>query len=314
MGDAGMLALPAAAAIAMYGLSRRSLDLSGAVAAFAVGWCTFAAGPIQTAVLLVAFLSSSRLSAMSLRAQHIKPRPSSPLVALFKSCSNPGTKRIGARRNWVQVLANGGLPAAVCLVQVLTSCHTPWRGATESRDAVVGGGLSFAHNAVRTAATLFNTCCYACLCGDTWASEVGILDPQDPVLITSGDSVPAGTNGGISLTGTMAALAGGLTMGLTHFLASWWLEPDLHPSIEHPQWPIIVVAGFAGLFGCLLDSLLGATLQYSGWSMRSDKVVDEPAPGVRRISGRPWLDNCQVNFLSVVATGVTVTALAQFLF
>lgn len=30
------------------------------------------------------------------------------------------------------------------------------------------------------------------------------------------------------------------------------------------QWPIIVAGGFAGLVGSVVDSLLGATLQYSG--------------------------------------------------
>lgn len=31
-----------------------------------------------------------------------------------------------------------------------------------------------------------------------------------------------------------------------------------------PQWPIIVTGAFAGLIGSVVDSVLGATMQYSG--------------------------------------------------
>lgn len=31
-----------------------------------------------------------------------------------------------------------------------------------------------------------------------------------------------------------------------------------------PQWPVIIVGGIGGFFGSVLDSILGATLQYSG--------------------------------------------------
>lgn len=34
--------------------------------------------------------------------------------------------------------------------------------------------------------------------------------------------------------------------------------------LSAPQWPIIVLGGIGGLLGSIVDSILGATLQYSG--------------------------------------------------
>lgn len=47
------------------------------------------------------------------------------------------------------------------------------------------------------------------------ASEIGILSPSAPRLITSflRRSVPRGTNGGVSWTGTLASVAGGAFVG-----------------------------------------------------------------------------------------------------
>lgn len=47
------------------------------------------------------------------------------------------------------------------------------------------------------------------------ASEIGILSPSSPRLITSflRRSVPRGTNGGVSWTGTLASVAGGAFIG-----------------------------------------------------------------------------------------------------
>ena len=56
---------------------------------------------------------------------------------------------------------------------------------------------------------------FACCLGDTLASELGILSPTPPILITTLKSVPPGTNGAISLGGTLASIAGGLIMGIT---------------------------------------------------------------------------------------------------
>ena len=58
---------------------------------------------------------------------------------------------------------------------------------------------------------------FACCLGDTLASELGILSPTPPILITTLKPVPPGTNGAMSVGGTLASILGGLIMGATLF-------------------------------------------------------------------------------------------------
>ena len=75
------------------------------------------------------------------------------------------------------------------------------------------------------------------------------------------------------------------------------------------QWKLIPLGLIAGLFGSVLDSVLGATLQYSGYDEATGRVTSKPGPGVQHISGLPCLTNNAVNAVSATLTAM-VTALA----
>ena len=51
--------------------------------------------------------------------------------------------------------------------------------------------------------------------GDTLASELGILSKSPPLLITTFKRVPPGTNGAMSVLGTVVSILGGGLIGLT---------------------------------------------------------------------------------------------------
>jgi uncharacterized protein (TIGR00297 family) len=88
---------------------------------------------------------------------------------------------------------------------------------------------------------------------DTVASELGQARGPYARLITTWERVPAGTDGGITIAGSIAGMAAGV---ITVAVAA------VGGLISTSQLWIPVAAGFAGM---LFDSLLGATLQRRGW-------------------------------------------------
>uniref|UniRef100_A0A3B5M5Q7 Transmembrane protein 19 n=1 Tax=Xiphophorus couchianus TaxID=32473 RepID=A0A3B5M5Q7_9TELE len=141
----------------------------------------------------------------------------------------------------------------------------------------------------------------ACSAGDTWASEVGpVLSQSQPRLITTWKEVPA-TNGGVTPVGLAASFLGGATVGVAYFATQLLAVGDL--PLADPQWPVVLYGGVAGLLGSMLDSLLGAHMQYS-------KVVSYESATTRRICGKPVMDNNAVNLFSSVLVALFLPGLA----
>ncbi|KAF8582403.1 hypothetical protein K439DRAFT_1391736 [Ramaria rubella] len=156
---------------------------------------------------------------------------------------------------------------------------------------------------------------FACCLGDTLASELGILSPTRPILITTLRSVPPGTNGGMSLVGTTVSFLGGgiigLSVAVTMLVQSQACrEQSLNLLMTLSGWGL---AG--GGIGSLLDSLMGATIQRTRYSKSSKKILQDdtvagPGDEVIVVSGLNLLTNGQINLVSSALTAVLVATLA----
>ncbi|MBN1303293.1 MAG: DUF92 domain-containing protein [Anaerolineales bacterium] len=128
---------------------------------------------------------------------------------------------------------------------------------------------------------------------DTWATELGVLNPSEPRLITQPRKiVEKGTSGGVSLVGTLATLAGA---GLIGLLAGWFSPHD------GCFWITLFTVTSGGFAGSLFDSYLGATVQaiyHCPFCEKETERYPKHTCGTEtiQIRGWIWLDNDWVNF------------------
>ncbi|MBT3337163.1 MAG: DUF92 domain-containing protein [Anaerolineae bacterium] len=202
---------------------------------------------------------------------------SSALSKMFKARKKGLKEKFdkGSRRDAMQVLGNGGLAAIFATLNYFfPDTHWTWLGFAAALAAV---------NA------------------DTWATELGVLNPTRPRMITNlKQKVEKGTSGGVSVMGTFASLAGSVLIGI--------LAGIFSPNGN--ILPIFTLITLAGLLGALFDSYLGATVQAIYHCPSCEKETERHpihlcGTETRFKRGFKWLTNDWVNF-ACATTGVLI--------
>ena len=257
------------ATLALGAWKGRILDSGGAITAFLIGFATFvfpADGWKWFLVLLVFLMVSSYMTHYKYQIKRKKGF----------------AQEKGGARGWPNVAANG-------VVAGLLVLFTPFL-PQEQIQLVLAAFLG----AVATANA------------DTLATEIGLLNPTDPRLITDLKKVvPAGTSGGISIFGELATLFGALLIGIAAGLLGM---------TGNPGWSLSVLIGstmIAGLAGCSIDSVIGATVQGIYKCRVCNKITEN-----RRHCGNPSIplrghkviDNNVVNLIATIC-GAAVAVL-----
>jgi uncharacterized protein (TIGR00297 family) len=168
----------------------------------------------------------------------------------------------GGERDAMQVLANGGAFTLFAAASLIVPSPA-W--------------MAFGAGALATSTA------------DTWATEIGTLFGGSPRSILAWNPVPTGTSGGVSLAGSAAASGGAGFMAAVAMLVEWPPEAAC----------AALVGGFAG---CLVDSLLGASVQSKRWcdecGRGTERVVHDCGAPTRHAGGIRWMDNDIVNGIS----------------
>ena len=217
-----------AGVISLLAYKKKSLSLSGALAALFMGsFMYFFGGLVASAAMVAFFLSSSILS------------------HLFKGRKKEAGKlqEKGSRRDCFQVFANGGIGLIFAALFYFT----------KNPLFLIGCGVAFGESNA-----------------DTWASEVGVLSKRKPVSIINGKPLERGVSGGVSPLGTLAAFLGSSFIGLV-FAVMFYMVYGHNKAIIQGFWLITLL----GFLGCLIDSLLGATVQAQYYCEAEDAITEK---------------------------------------
>lgn len=281
--DESRWAIPVIAA--MVALRLRLLQPAASIGGLLVGLAVIYSPhqPEHAAMLLVFFVAGSGSTKLTARLRKQQaPQAAAPLPhgTSRAAGASPGTQARRRRRGPTRSPSASPAVATVGIIKVASDESDARRGRTLQQVMAVGlvpALLCIFRERVHASWQLCYLCYLAACAGDTLASEFGSLTARPPLLVTTLRPVPAGTDGGISLVGTLASLCGGAMVGAC--------AGDI----------VGLMQGLvAGGTGSLLDSLLGAALQHP-----------------QRMAGQPgmWKTlNCLVNLLSATA----VAAAAPF--
>jgi uncharacterized protein (TIGR00297 family) len=225
----------------------KSLSKSGAIAAILVGSLIYQGFYLQGLLILGTFFCTSSFW-------------SSYKSMLKKELEEKHEK--GSKRDWIQVLANGGVAALSSFLYYFT------------KDSI--WVISFLTS-------------LASATGDTWSSEIGPLSKRPPLSVKSFRVVQAGTSGAISILGTISAIAG---IGVITIIGIFLLQIPTKMA-----WIIFIF----GILGNGMDTFLGAFFQRNYQCVECSLKTEKPFhcnQKARKIGGFSLINNDGVNFLA----------------
>lgn len=182
----------------------------------------------------------------------------------------------GGPRDAVQVIANGGMFGAMALGYAVDPSPM-WQ-------ALAAGALSAS-------------------AADTWATEIGALSRASPWSVLSWSPVTTGTSGGVTLRGFLAGAAGAAFIAAIVWAVRW-------PAVA------VVAALIGGVFGCLLDSVVGAALQARRWcatcATSTEQRIHRCGATTSVTGGLSWLDNDGVNAVATLGGAIFGGVVARY--
>ncbi len=189
----------------------------------------------------------------------------------------------GSRRDAGQVYANGGVAWMLLVAYVFVPADALYWGYAGA---------------------------FAAAAADTWGTEIGTLVKGPTRLIWSGRRVPPGTSGGVSVAGTLGALAGATAVFLS-------LLPFVGAQVE--ALGVVAAAGLViggGMAAALVDSLLGATAQALYRDTQSGRLTERSRSGEHAhalVRGWRWITNDRVNLACTLTGAAVPTAVVALL-
>lgn len=205
---------------------KRIFDLSGSISSFVVGMVIGICGNVLWLLLLLVFLVTS------FGATKYK----------FEWKKSEGFQE-GAKgeRSWKNVFANGAIPTLIALMSFVAEALEP------------GGGFF-----PKDIASYLFVAAIAVAASDTAASEIGIVDPR-VYLITTMERTKRGVDGGVSLTGQLAAFVAAAYTSAVAYVTFAFLNDSL---LAGPA--TLFIPMLCGFLGCQIDSVIGATWETRG--------------------------------------------------
>lgn len=239
------------AIIAIMSYRVKFLSRSGAGATFILGSVVFGLGGMMfTIPILTFFIISSLLSKVG---------------KSNKQSYDSKFEKSGVR-DYAQVIANGGLPGIIIIIQYF----------------LPGNNLFIFYLTALAAAN-----------ADTWATELGFFAKRGPWLITTFENTFKGRSGAISIIGSLASLAGSAVIAITGFIVDF-------NSYSFTLFMLVTISGFSA---SIFDSLLGATVQRQFTCDICNDITEKKLhcnTPTKHLKGAMIINNDVVNTLSIL--------------